>query len=244
MPRTGSVPSPRLGVCDPRTFQGRPEGFTARAGGRTHRQGALVHKTLSALCRGEPHPTGHPGNRAGGAGLAVGAAERGRIGVLEKGKQGTPARASGQRVVFGGAGRAQHETWPCQREGALAAGCQGQGPARKWVRLAAPPTPIILGRRARPQTSPGLRGDPIPSVSCSETRGPSQSPTGRAPISRTSDCSSPPARVLPPPVADRCALGPQSPSPTVGPPQPRTPPPYRPGHASPGGCKFALLRAS
>lgn len=54
----------------------------------------------------------------------MGAAERGRIGVLEKGKQGALARASGQRVVFGGAGRARHATWPCQREGALAAGCQ------------------------------------------------------------------------------------------------------------------------
>lgn len=52
--------------------------------------------------------------------------------------------------------------WPCQREGALAAGCQGRGPARKWVRLAAPPTPIILGQRARPQTGPRLRGDPSP----------------------------------------------------------------------------------
>lgn len=111
-------------------------------------------------------------------------------------------------------------------EGAPAAGRQGRGPAREWVRPAAPPTTTIPGLRARPQTVPGLRGDPSPVLPA-----PSPGiPLSHLPAKRRSP--QPATVALPLPTISRRwsptaeLWGPRSPRPMVATPRPRTPPPY------------------
>lgn len=119
-----------------------------------------------------------------------------------------------------------------------------QGPrASGLVRPAAPLTPTILGRRARPHPGPGLRGDPsavlpAPSPGTLPSHLPAERRSPQAGLSRS-----------PRPRSPAAGCRPLFSGPTVAPPPLRAPPPGRlpgrpRGHASPGGGKFAWVRTS
>lgn len=219
-----------------------------QVGGRTDRAHLCIRHLLPGA-EASPHPKETQGTQQEGQAWRWGQLSAGEWGVVER-EAGRPRARFGQACHLWGCGVSTE----CDRgpgsvsEGAPVAGRQGRGPAREWVRPAAPPTTTISGLRARSQTVPGLRGYPslvlpVPSRgSRSVTYRPSADLLNQR-LSRSPCLRSPAA-----------GRRPLSLRPTVAPPHDRHAPASDPaplsssrlpwGHASPGGCKFASLRAS
>lgn len=240
IPRAGSAPSPRRGVCDPRASQGSGEG--ARTG-RTRALDARCRAPRRAPILKEPRERHRRGRPGGGGSWARGAGER---------EAGRPRARFGRACRLGGCGAST----ACDRgpgsvsEGARAAGRQGEHPRASGSDQPRRRPPLSRGCGPGRRPSPGLRGDPLLALPAPSPGVPlAQSPTGQAPISPTSDCRAPLAHDLPTAGRRPVSLGP-----TVAPPHGRhaptpSPAPRPPsrlpwGHASPGGCTFASLRAS
>lgn len=139
--------------------EGQRVSLPGQVGGRTDRVHLCI-RHLPPCAKASPILPGIQGREQEGQAWRWGQLSAGEPGCWRRGSW-APLRALRDSVSSSGV-RGEHgmrrgpasvrERWR------RAASCGG--PARKWVRLAAPPTPIILGRRARPQTGPGLRGDP------------------------------------------------------------------------------------